>query len=609
MVSSGTSGNGAPIGNGVGGSGVGGNGVGGGGGGTDYDVAIIGGGPGGSTCSTLLKKYMPELRVLVIEREVFPREHIGESQLPLIGAILKEMGCWEKVEAEQFPIKLGGTYRWGATKDLWDFEFIPFGQYRDDPRPAPYAGQRMFTALQVERSAYDKILLDHAAETGAEVRQGTSVREILRTGDRVDGLRLSDGSVVTAKHYVDASGDAGILRRGMGVACDYPGNIKNVAFWDYWDDAEWAVTIGKGATRIFIMSIGIGWMWFIPVRATRVSVGLVCPAEYYKSCGKTPEELYAWAMQQDPLIVKHTKNARRGGKVTSTKDWSFIAQRMVGENWYLVGEASGFADPILSAGMMLTHAGARELAYVIMAMERGEHDRAWLCEHYESLQRRRINQHIRFADFWYAGNGCFTDLEDMTTRIAKDAGIELSPKEAFRWISNGGFMEDIPGRAGIGGLDVAGAKEVAGRFLGAEDAQEAVGWQVNDFNVFRPNLEGAERAEYPVYRAGKIVRVPCYKRKQFTMPLMGAYAMWLKVMERTSDITEMCRTAVAFYQRERGMSPARANFELQQAIQALEVMVLEGWVIGEKDPSRPLLGIRSKKGDNMIHETRDVQVG
>ncbi len=598
MISRGEGGTGAPMGGGAGAA--------------MYDVAIIGGGPGGSTCSTLLKKYMPELKVLVLEKEVFPREHIGESQLPLIGAILKEMGCWEKVEAEQFPIKLGGTYRWGATKDLWDFGFIPFGQYRDDPRPAPYAGQRMFTALQVERSAYDKILLDHAAEMGAEVRQGTSVRRILRSeggrGDRVVVLVWDFGWVERAKHYVDGSGGAGFLRRGMGVECDYPGNIKNVAFWDYWDDAEWAVTIGKGATRIFIMSIGIGWMWFIPVRASRVSIGLVCPAEYYKSCGKTPEELYAWAMEQDPLIVKHTKNARRGGRVTSTKDWSFIAQRMVGENWYLVGEASGFADPILSAGMMLTHAGARELAYAIMAMERGEHDRSWLCEHYEALQRRRITQHIRFADFWYAGNGCFTDLEDMTSRIARDAGIELTPKEAFRWISNGGFMEDIPGRAGIGGLDVAGAKEVAGRFLGAEDAQEAVGWRVNEFNTFRVNLEGATNEVFPVYRAGKIHRVPCYKRRQFTMPLMGSYAMWLKVMETQSDINEMCRAAMRHFVQDRGLKPAHANFEMQQAIQALEVMLIEGWIVGEMDPSRPCLGIRSKKGDNMIHTNRDVKM-
>ena len=142
------------------------------GGSADYDVAIIGGGPGGSTTASLLKKYMPSLRVAVVEREVFPREHVGESQLPLISGILNEMGCWEKVEAANFPIKLGATYRWGSSPDLWDFEFIPFGQFKDEPRPVQrYGGQRMFTAFQVERSIYDKILLDHAGELGASVLQ------------------------------------------------------------------------------------------------------------------------------------------------------------------------------------------------------------------------------------------------------------------------------------------------------------------------------------------------------------------------------------------------------------------------------------------------------
>lgn len=577
------------------------------GGSAEYDVAIIGGGPGGSTTASLLKKYMPSLRVAVVEREVFPREHVGESQLPLISGILNEMGCWEKVEAANFPIKLGATYRWGSSPDLWDFEFIPFGQFKDEPRPVRrYGGQRMFTAFQVERSIYDKILLDHAAELGASVLQPVSVREVLRTGDRVDGLKLSDGRTLTARHYVDASGHVGILRRAMGVECDYPGNIKNVAFWDYWDNAEWAVTIGSGATRVFVLSIGCGWIWFIPIRPSRVSIGFICPAEYYRTCGKTPEELYAWAMQQDPLVVKHTRHATREGETRSTKDWSFLSRRMVGENWFLVGEAAGFADPILAGGMMLTHAGARELSYVILGLERGDHDGSWLRQKYESLQTRRIGQHIRFADFWYAGNGCFTDLEHMTSMIAKDAGIELSPKQAFQWLANGGFMEDIPGRAGIGGLDVAGAKQMAGMFLGAEDAQAAVGWRINEFNVYRLNLDGAVREEFPLFNQGKIHRVPCYRRKQFTMPLVGAYTLWSRILEKHSDINEMCRAVIRHFQQERGLSPQHANFELQQAIQALEVMILEGWVVGELDPSRPRLEIKSKKGDNMIHPNRDL---
>ncbi len=109
---------------------------------TEYDVAIIGGGPGGSTLGTLLKKYEPAIKVLILEREVFPRDHIGESQLPPISAVLDEMGCWDKVEAADFPIKVGATFCWGVNFELWDFEFLPLQDFYNEPRPAKYQGFR-----------------------------------------------------------------------------------------------------------------------------------------------------------------------------------------------------------------------------------------------------------------------------------------------------------------------------------------------------------------------------------------------------------------------------------------------------------------------------------
>ncbi len=134
---------------------------------THFDVLILGGGPAGSTLGSLLKKYSTGLRVLIVEKEKFPREHVGESQLPPISAILDEMGCWEKVEAANFPIKIGVTYTWGQTTEPWDFEFLNLDDVREDEaRPAGYQGWRKQTAFQVERSIYDKILLDHAAGLG-----------------------------------------------------------------------------------------------------------------------------------------------------------------------------------------------------------------------------------------------------------------------------------------------------------------------------------------------------------------------------------------------------------------------------------------------------------
>src|SRR5437763_369759 len=115
---------------------------------SQYDIAIIGGGPTGSTLATYLKQHKPDLKVVVLEREIFPRDHVGESQLPVVSLILNEMGVWDKVEAAGFPIKIGATYKWGRTKELWDFEFIPPDEFKDQERPAKFEGQRTATAFQ-----------------------------------------------------------------------------------------------------------------------------------------------------------------------------------------------------------------------------------------------------------------------------------------------------------------------------------------------------------------------------------------------------------------------------------------------------------------------------
>ena len=214
-----------------------------------FDVAIIGGGPAGSTTGSLIKKYRPDLSVAIFEREKFPRDHVGESQLPTVSYVLDEMGAWEKVEQAGFPIKLGATYRWGKTPELWDFDFLS-GGFKDEERPAKFEGQRRFTAFQVDRAIYDQILLEHARELGCEVFETTKIAKVSAEGDRVLGLHLEGGQTIEANYYVDASGHSGILRRAVNVPVEYPTNLQNIAVWDYWRNAEWAEEIGVGGTRI-----------------------------------------------------------------------------------------------------------------------------------------------------------------------------------------------------------------------------------------------------------------------------------------------------------------------------------------------------------------------
>ncbi len=562
---------------------------------TAYDVAIVGGGPGGSSTASLLKKYAPDLRILILEKERFPREHVGESQLPPISAVLHEMGCWDKVEAANFPIKIGATYTWGKTIDPWDFEFLPLTDIKpDEPRPGKFDGWRVQTAFQVERALYDKILLDHAASMGCEVREETMVREVLRDGDRVTGLKLENGEVVTARYYIDASGNPAVIRRAMGVQVEVPSKLKNVAFWDYWNNDEWAKDIGVGATRVHIRSLAYGWLWFIPLGPTRTSIGLVCPADYYKKSGKRPEQIYLDAVADEKFVAMHTKNATRDGEVRSTTDWSYVVERTVGENWFLVGESSGFADPILAAGLMLTQTGARELAYTILELERGEHDRAWLLERYDEVQRKRVTQHIRFADYWYTANGYFDVIREHCSEIAKAAGLKLDAAAAFRWLSLGGLGHDAPGQVGVGGQDVAGIKQIMSRFSG-----ETADWKISGKNVFKLNLANAEERSVARLENGRIHKARCYVRGGSQLQLVGIQATIVDALRQTSDLSEfldLLRGSLALQ-----MPPEHVPVGVHHAMQTLEVMANDYWVVCSHKKGRPALDLSTPVEGTNIH--------
>lgn len=542
-----------------------------------HDVVIIGGGPAGSTTASMLKKYNPKLDVLVLEREKFPREHVGESQLPPIGPILNEMGVWDKVEAANFPIKIGATFRWGNTRDLWDFQLYPAALFVDEPRPGKFQGQRMHTAWQVDRAVYDEILLDHSASLGAEVREETKVAEILRDGDKVTGIRLEDGTVETGRYYVDATGSSGMLRRAMGVDIVEPSSLRNVAFWDYWVDAEWAYSIGTGGTRILVLSIGYGWLWFIPVSDTRTSIGLVCPAEYFKNCGMTREELYAKALKDEPYIANLIKDARPEGVMRATKDWSYYSERMHGENWFLIGEAAGFADPILSAGLTMAHLSGKELAYTIMALDEGKLDAEWLKDELDDSQTRRVRQHIQFADFWYTANGCFTDCKEYTSLIAKEAGLSLTAHDAFQWFGSGGFIHENLG-SGFSGCEFDTMKDTIEVLT-----QTTASLECQKFNHFTLNLEGAIVEEFAVYEKGKIFPVKRWRRGEDTLPQAGLYYVIVQLLQHRSDLPfvfgQMAKAVM-----DKGL---RSTIEggLVFAMGYMESMIRGGWVVGKVDPS------------------------
>lgn len=550
------------------------------------DVAIIGGGPAGSTAGTLIKKYNPGLNVLVLEREVFPRDHIGESLLPPISAILDEMGCWDQVEAADFPVKLGATYRWGRRPELWDFDFVPVEQFKDEPRPAKFQGQRKATAFQVDRSIYDKILLDHAREGGCDVHEGTKVSRVLADKDRVTSLQLEDGDSVVARHYIDASGNSGVLRRAMEIPCAYHPTLMNIAIWDYWQNAEWAVHIGIGGTRIQVRSLPYGWIWFIPMGPTRTSIGLVIPVDYYKQSGRSPAELYAQALQDETEIASLLRNGSSEQKLQSTKDWSFLADRSYGENWFLIGECAGFADPILSAGVTMAHIAGQQVAYTINEIEH-DGDAEWLKEQFGVRQKQRIQTHIRFGDYWYTSNEQLKDLKQFTTKLAENCGLDLSPDKAWDWIARGGFIDEEL-IVGIGGFGI-GAIKASKDYL----ADLVYDSPLEKYNVFRLDLKGASSKDRASYLDGRVGKTQCYLRDGKVLPIRGAFEVLVAILQHETRLPQILQLLNQVANQNVHNAEFLQNV-LPQIAPALEGMVSDGWVKASFDPKVPLAKLASR---------------
>jgi flavin-dependent dehydrogenase len=558
------------------------------------DVAIIGGGPAGATVGTLLKKYNPELEVVIFERELFPRDHVGESMLPAVTGILDEMGVWDTVEAANFPVKLGATYRWGkqSDEDLYYFHFLPGGQFTQTERPGKYQGQRRHTTFQVDRSVYDKILLDRAAELGCLVHQRSKVTEVRKSGDRIEGIGVrvegqSEMEEVQARYFVDASGGESIVRRTMGVQAESPTLLRNIAIWDYWQNAEWAEKIGVGGTYVYVMSIGYGWIWFIPLGPTRTSIGFITSAEHHKNSGKSVEEAYVDAIAQEPFISSLTQNGKREGRLEATKDWSFVADRLSGENWFLAGDAGGFADPILAAGLTLAQMSARRVAYSILEIERGEADADWIKSQFNRIQRRNTLNHIRFADYWYSANEQFTDLKEYCSEIAKGAGLTLDADAAFQWLGTGGFADELNGLPFSGTYTLSAIKAFTSRFGGKTGS-----WFVYDNNIFELNVADASGDTVAFYDRGRVRRLECLRRGEQIWPLNGIYkCIYTALCSRETEIELLAERFIFELRREK--IPISAD-SAKICLETLEALVTEGWVKASYDPKVPLLDVGRK---------------
>ena len=365
----------------------------------DFDVVVIGGGPAGSTVGGFLTKM--GRRVLVLEKERFPRHHIGESMIASTIDVLAEIGLEPKLHAAGFPVKSGGCFIWGESDLPWciRFEEIP-------GRPTSY---------QVKRDVFDKILLDHVAEMGADVRQEARVNEVLVEDGRVVGVsfeHLGTTHEARAQYVVDASGLGAVVANKLSFRQPAE-ELKNMALYGYWKGVHPA-PVGLGGdirptdrNNIIIKMLDTGWLWFIPLGfGDLISVGYVTQRDRLPEArGRAAlEEYYLDRVKNSEEFGYLLSNSEYTNEFYTVKDWSYRSAEMAGPGYFAVGDAACFVDPILSSGVYLAVLYAKMCATGINTCLTDPSRERIVQEWYEGLYADTYTDYLEMARLWYHGD-------------------------------------------------------------------------------------------------------------------------------------------------------------------------------------------------------------
>lgn len=307
-----------------------------------YDVAVIGAGPAGSATAGFIAQA--GFRTLLLEREAFPRFHVGESLMPECYWPLKRLGLVETMQKSKFVPKKSVQFVTASGKDSQPFYFT-----EHDPRECS-------TTWQVERADFDKLLFDRAAELGADCYDQTRVMDIeLNSSSQSTPeivIRGRDGSQrsVMARVVVDASGQSSLIANKLGLRQTLP-NLKKAAIWGYYRNAKRDEGDNAGATIILHTEQKDSWFWFIPLSDNITSIGCVGDNDYILKTGMDLEDRYDLEIQRCPGLLGRLESAERVGKLHVAKEYSYWTRQHSGDGWVLIGDAFGFIDPIYSSGV------------------------------------------------------------------------------------------------------------------------------------------------------------------------------------------------------------------------------------------------------------------
>jgi len=351
-----------------------------------YDVAVIGGGPAGSTAAALLARA--GRRVIVFERERFPRFHIGESLLPFSMKAFSRLELHEKFLRAGFLKKFGGEIFGACSERGTKFYFKDGFRSQTDH------------AYQVTRADFDKMLLDHAAECGAEVHEETSVDRVEFSKDNVELAvrRNSSSHSIRARYVIDASGRTSVLGRHFKIKKTYD-HLQKLSIFAHYDDV-WRAEGIDGTLTVLIRGID-RWFWVIPLTAERTSIGVVLDKEVFRQSKLHAKDFLEQALAEQPIIAKRMMNARRASEVYVEADFSYRSATLRGDRWLLAGDAAGFIDPIFSSGVFLAVFSGEQCADVLNEVLDRPEKASRLFRRYERAVNRAMNIYLRFVNAWY----------------------------------------------------------------------------------------------------------------------------------------------------------------------------------------------------------------
>jgi flavin-dependent dehydrogenase len=308
-----------------------------------YDAILIGGGPSGSCAGAILAEYGH--KVLILEREKFPRYHIGESLIPFTFGPLERIGMIPKMRSSGFVKKYSVTFVQQDGRRSQPFYFF-----------TRYDRETVAQTWQVLRSEFDQLLLDNAREKGAEVREETTVNRLLMEGDRVVGVEVTDGSgrtyEVHARITLDCSGKEAFAanQRGWRKADPY---LNKIAVWTYYRGSKRGEGLDEGETTVAYVP-DKGWFWYIPQHNDMVSVGVVAEGKYLTRGGlRDPQDIFHREIGQNEWIKDHLSVGESVGKYYITSEYSRHSRHCGSPGLLLVGDAFAFLDPVFSSGVMM----------------------------------------------------------------------------------------------------------------------------------------------------------------------------------------------------------------------------------------------------------------